>query len=428
MTRSNPCSDPLRVDLPRLKSLLDRPELARILQAVRVGLERGGAERVSIADPTAQERRALDELLGRRPSSGKRLGLPLRQLEDTLRRAGLAQDLRAAMEGLGGPLRDLSEERADRQQAWRQVFDSQSVEARRLGAAAWLLALEAEGVLKRLADQDPARAETLLRQALSVLHCLPEQGKTLSTLAAGCLGDAHGLDAGQPVATLVRRALAADDQTRSTDELWAAAGVLVGGGISSTVLALNLPAAGDGATAAIIRTAAGSGEPLYLTLRQLLRAPPVWTPGANPISICENPAVVAEAANALGLNCAPLICTRGQPSAAVTTLLNQLAGAGARLRYHGDFDWPGIRIANGIINRHGAVPWRMSAADYREAADSGKPLIDDLVAAAWDPELSRAMQARGQVIEEERVIQALLTDLDSRANGDSPHDRKASCR
>ena len=44
------------------------------------------------------------------------------------------------------------------------------------------------------------------------------------------------------------------------------------------------------------------------------------------------------------------------------------------LRYHGDFDWPGIAIANSVIRRHDATPWRLSAADYqaavREDADS----------------------------------------------------------
>ncbi|EXJ15309.1 TIGR02679 family protein [Imhoffiella purpurea] len=423
MTRSKACSDPSGVDLPQLRSLLDRPELSRILRAVRTGLERGGAERVSIPDPTEQERRALDELLGRRPSTGARLVLSLGQLEDTLRRADLAQDLRSAVEALGGPLRNPSREREERERGWRRVFDSQGVEAERLGASAWLAALEREGLLKRLAGQDPVLAERLLSQALGVLQCLPQRGKTLSALAAECLGDAHGLDEGRPVATLVRRALNADDQSESSDALWASAGVLVGGGITSSVLALNLRVETGGATASIVDAAAGSGEPIYLTLRQLLRDPPVWAPCATPISICENPAVVAEAANALGPGCAPLICTRGQPSAAVVTLLNQLAAAGIRLRYHGDFDWPGIRIANGIIGRHGAIPWRMGAADYLEAADSGKSLTEDAVAADWDPELGRAMQERGQVIEEERVIRDLLVDLDSGAGGGSRHGR-----
>ncbi|WP_242469728.1 TIGR02679 domain-containing protein [Rhabdochromatium marinum] len=174
MIRSHLYSDHSGVDLLRLRSLLDRPELKRILQAVRVGLERGGAERVSIANPTEQERRALDELLGRRPSTGKRLGLPLQHLEDILQRANLAPDLRTAIASLGGPLRDLGAEREDRQRAWRQVFDRQDAEAKRLhaitglDAVAWLAALEREGLLKRLAGRDPVRAETLLRQALSL--------------------------------------------------------------------------------------------------------------------------------------------------------------------------------------------------------------------------------------------------------------------
>lgn len=419
--RSKPCSDHPGVDRQRLLALLDRPELARIMRAVRDGLERGGVERVSVADPTEQERRALDELLGRKPGGGKRLSLPVRQLEETLQRAGLTPDLRTAIASLGRPLRDLGAERGDRERAWRQVFDSQRAAAKRLDAAVWLAALEREGLLKRLAGQNPARAETLLRQALRVLRCLPQRGKTLSTLAADCLGDAHGLDDGQPVATLVKRALAADEQTLSADALWATMGILVGGGIMSTVLVLNQRTDGGGPTAAIIQTAADSGEPLYLTLRQLLRAPPVWTPGARPVSICENPAVVAEAANALGPDCAPLICTRGQPSAAVTTCLTQLAGAGARFRYHGDFDWPGIRIANALMRRHGAVPWRMSASDYLQAVDSDKPLTGQAVTAEWGLDLTDAMKARGQVIEEERVLQALLVDLDLRVHSDAPH-------
>lgn len=401
--------------MQRLRSLLDCPELARIMQAVRVALERGGAERVSIADPSEQERRALDELLGRRPSTGARLTLPLSQLEDTLKRAGLAPDLRTAMESLGGPLRNLGAERDERARAWRRVFDSQGAEAERLGAATWLATLEREGLLKRLAGPDYVRAETLLGQALDVLGRLPQRGMTLSTLAAECLGDAHALDEGRPVATLVKRALCVDDQTDSSDALWASVGILVGGGITSSVLALNLGVEGSGTTASIVAAAAISGEPIYLTLRQLLRDPPTWTASAIPVSICENPAVVAEAANALGPDCTPLICTRGQPSAAVTTLLTQLAAVGVPLRYHGDFDWPGIRIANGIMSRHGAAPWRMGVADYLETIDSGKPLTEGPVIAEWDPELSRVMQARGQIIEEERVIRDLLADLDSRA-------------
>jgi uncharacterized protein (TIGR02679 family) len=234
---------------------------------------------------------------------------------------------------------------------------------------------------------------------------------TLSTLAAESLGDAHGLDEGRPLATLVKRALSSATPELPADEIWAGQGVLVGGGITSTALVLNLRAAGDRATAAIVNTAAGEGEPLYLTLRQILQDGPAWARIDGPISVCENPAVVAEAANTLGADCSPLICTRGQPSLAVTTLLARLREAGSRLRYHGDFDWPGIRIANSMIKRHRAVPWRMSAEDYLAASGSGKALTGSPSAAEWDSDLTTVMQTRGQVIEEERVIQDLLADL-----------------
>jgi len=36
-------------------------------------------------------------------------------------------------------------------------------------------------------------------------------------------------------------------------------------------------------------------------------------------------------------------------AAAQRTLLMQLRRAGATLRYHGDFDWPGIAIGNVVM-------------------------------------------------------------------------------
>lgn len=66
------------------------------------------------------------------------------------------------------------------------------------------------------------------------------------------------------------------------------------------------------------------------------------------VRICENPVVVAAAADALGPACPALVCTGGQPSAAVLVLvlvlLRSLTRAGARLSHHGDFDWGGVRI------------------------------------------------------------------------------------
>lgn len=409
------------IDHERLRRLLGRPDLARVIAAIRERIERGGGESVSVADPTRQERRAVEELLGRRPGSAQRLRVPLAQIERILRDARIAPDLGSAIAALGGPLRDRPEERETERRAWDGLWGRHRPRAEAQGLGRWLDSIASDGLLKRLSGAAPDSADGLLCAAMAVLQRLPARGIALSSLAADAVGDAHGLDPGRPVAALVRRELmlrARDGaggmgpvEDSADDALWASAGVLVGGGITSTVLALNLVARGDGPLATMLDAASRGGEPIYLTLRQILRDSPSWQIDDCPISVCENPAVVAEAASRLGPHCRPLICTRGQPSTATTTVLGLLAQAGATICYHGDFDWAGMRIANGVIARHGALPWRMSAVDYLAAPDSAKPLSGDPVDATWDARLAPAMVRRGQAIEEERVLDALLADL-----------------
>jgi uncharacterized protein (TIGR02679 family) len=77
--------------------------------------------------------------------------------------------------------------------------------------------------------------------------------------------------------------------------------------------------------------------------------------------VCENPRVL-EAAVDRGSTCAA-VCTQGQPAVVVLALVRTLAELGATLRYHGDFDWPGLTIANAMVGAHGCRPWRMSVDD-----------------------------------------------------------------
>jgi uncharacterized protein (TIGR02679 family) len=100
-----------------------------------------------------------------------------------------------------------------------------------------------------------------------------------------------------------------------------------------------------------------------LTLRQLRQPPRLRSTGTN-ISICENPVVTAEAADRLGTAAQLLVCVGGQPGAAAMTLLRNLAEQGAQLRYHGDFDWGGLRIGNVVFGRLPVVPWRFDSAAY----------------------------------------------------------------
>ncbi len=149
---------------------------------------------------------------------------------------------------------------------------------------------------------------------------------------------------------------------------------------------------------------AEAGEPYRLTTRQLLREPPTFgpTPTQRTVYVCENPTVVAAAANQLGAAGAPLVCIEGQPKTAARVLLGHLVAAGIRLAYHGDFDWAGIRIGNLMLRRHGAVPWRFATADYR-AARGGRPLEGPPVAAAWDAQLAAAMVEVGRAVHEEEM-------------------------
>ncbi|GDY56621.1 hypothetical protein SVIO_072440 [Streptomyces violaceusniger] len=52
------------------------------------------------------------------------------------------------------------------------------------------------------------------------------------------------------------------------------------------------------------------------------------------VHICENPTVLATAADTYGPACPPLICLQGQPSAAALTLLRHLHANRAKLLYH----------------------------------------------------------------------------------------------
>jgi uncharacterized protein (TIGR02679 family) len=133
---------------------------------------------------------------------------------------------------------------------------------------------------------------------------------------------------------------------------------------------------------------------------------------AREVYVCENANLLAIAADQLGVQCAPLVCTDGMPSASQRTLLRQLAEQGARLRYHGDFDWPGIKIANYVMSHFGAEAWRFFAAEYRPR--SGRVLRGTPVTASWDPQLMAAMIAGGYALDEEAVSATLLVDLRER--------------
>jgi uncharacterized protein (TIGR02679 family) len=297
---------------------------------------------------------------------------------------------------------DRAAERSERSRAWAAVFGAVTAPP----LAQWTASVAQRGQLKRLAAGSPEAASQLLARAERVLERLPASGIPRSQLAAEALGDAHALDAGRPLATLLLLALRArEERPRDT---WARLGVLVNER-AKPVLVLNLPAAPDSALGNLVRLAREQGEPLHLSLRSLLRSNARWQVAGSDVFVCENATLLAIAADRLGASCAPLVCTDGMPSASQRTLLRQLADHGAHLRYHGDFDWPGINIANYVLRSFGATAWRFDARHYVPRA--GRALAGAPVEASWDPELAGALSAGGAVLEEEAVAGPLLEDL-----------------
>jgi uncharacterized protein (TIGR02679 family) len=83
------------------------------------------------------------------------------------------------------------------------------------------------------------------------------------------------------------------------------------------------------------------------------------------------------------------------------------------LRYHGDFDWGGLRIANVLFGRLPCTPWRYETTAYRAAVEAGpgRALTSMPVEASWDAHLGTAMREIGRAVEEERVVDELVADL-----------------
>jgi uncharacterized protein (TIGR02679 family) len=189
--------------------------------------------------------------------------------------------------------------------------------------------------------------------------------------------------------------------------------------LSSRVLAIGLPGGGGSALGRVLAVHREAGEPCVLTLRELTRAAAAGCDadlgvGGREVYVCENPAVVEAAANELGAACPPLVCVEGQPSVAARTLLVRLHGRRARLRYHGDFDWGGLRIAAVVFGLTEARPWRYDGPAYLEAVRQGlgSPLVTgEPCDSPWDPSLRAAIERHRVRVEEEQQLPLLLDDL-----------------
>lgn len=377
---------------------------------------------ITLTDATDAQRAAVGRLLGRSVPAARSVSVPLERLDNVLRGSGAAPDgLASAVVALAGPVDDPRLREAENQ-AWRDVVaELDALAADRPELSTWVDSVRKRGRLRRAAT-DAAHASALVRDLRAVVRALPADGESLAGFAGRVLRRAHALDSGTALGSLAMSAaevIGGATPARSGPaawrrEVWASVGVLVDD-VSSTVLVLNLPGGTASPTGVALAALAAAGQPAVLSLRQIVSDGVGAVPAQ--VSVCENPAVVSAAADQLGTASAPVICVQGQPGAAATTLLRLLAGDGASIRYHGDFDWGGITIARTLATHVDWLPWRFGASDYLDAISRGD-LPDELPAMTgtpldtpWDPQLSTTMSRLAVRVEEELVLDDLLADL-----------------
>lgn len=395
----------------RLRKTLGAPGLEWLVARVRDRMVRDVPLTGTVMRKSATiiEREALARFIGQTVSGSHSISVVLDDVDRLLRTNGIASGgLPEAIITLVGPITIRRIELLRLRDEWTAAYEPLRI----LGAknprwTAWVEHAEESGALRRRSTA-PAEARILASHAALVLERLPAGGISLAVLANEVFGDSHALDSGRAAASLVHAAIRSlDPESGSAPprQLWESVGV-ASDELSSTVLAHALPYSSRDASGT------SSALPHYLTLQQLDRLD-LFEDDLSGVEIfvCENPSVIAAAA---GIRSRPLVCLRGQPSAATLRLLTQLTSAGATLRYHGDFDWGGIRIANGLFRRFGFTPWRFQAADYERLAENGTtPILGDPVDAVWDPALTGAMTHFGIKVEEEAVLNALTHDVSS---------------
>jgi uncharacterized protein (TIGR02679 family) len=395
-----------------------QPEFKRLFDRARGSLERTGGDltgRIGVDSPTDAERRAVGGLIGRHYSPGiKSISVELAVLDAALRdKAGVG--LTDLLQRLGPELRNRPEA-AENDRRAREGLLAVAQASPLYGTTTWfpdwVESLRRDGTFTKL-----IREPTRFTQAVRVLERVDGTLTPLPRLAGQATGDTHALDHDKPLSGLVLAALAAragvpkPKGAEDRRELWDRFNVIVDD-LASCVLVLNLSAGGAG-LGEWLTGAAAFGTPFRVTLHQLLTH--VIHLSHPVVHVCENPAVLREAAEALGPASPPLICAEGRPSTAFHRLAGAITAGGGRLRYHGDFDWPGVDIAAMMISRHGAVPWRLSAGDYVEAA--GRRRDDEMAMKGgarptpWDPGLGQEMARLRRPVFEETVADLLLSDL-----------------
>jgi len=431
---------------PQTREYLNHPSLAPLWDAVRSRLEKNrltasGTVNLIVDDVGAD---LLSGLLAVPVVAGQ-LRVRLDRLDARLRESAAQAGLTAVIEEVTGiPLQDRKAVRE------RSAFARASVWARLdaamasagLAGAPWVPAFVAgvqrAGLLTRAGEEAASRCADRAGSVLAALQThidlkgpntgspRPGQVWELAELASRCTGTAHGLDDGTLTSALVLRAAAlalgepVPDTAAARRALWERLGVAADV-LSGTVLAWGLRPPGIDPWSQMMRSRGDLNLVTHLTLHELRATDSLLAAPGTTVSVCENPQVMQAAARAVVPGV--LLCLSGNPAGAGMLALERLMAGGAVVRYHGDFDWPGIAIASRVFLT-GTMPWRLSAHDYEEALN-GLP-ADELLelegrsgTTPWDPDLARVMARRGLAVHEEALLETLLTDLGNPRRTDS---------
>ena len=391
---------------------LTEPELSAFWDEVRLRLERNSFDwrgRMTIPPMPATARLTLDAVTGRKLKSQISLG----ELEAGLVRLGAGSGLPDVLNALGHPV---SPERAE--QRARRLQSEAARDAARTAVDSWPEAWAVDWISSTiraglLANLDDTQARQLVASVRTVLDALAEPRRdpiSRVDLAARHLGSSHALDSGSRLERAVTRALSLAAETDDHRDLWEQAGAHTDL-VSGPALTWNLRLAPDHALTAAVASSTALGAPFLFTQLALRRCPIRVAAGEIVVAV-ENPRVVEYAAQT-GAD-ATLICTNGNPSGAVRMLIDQLLGAGAIVRYHGDFDAAGLAICSRMLAL-GLMPWRMHSADYLTALDDAdrdevELPVDDQKSPAtpWDPSLAATFDRHRRIVHEERLLQTIL--------------------
>lgn len=421
----------------RRKELLPlvRPAgLAPVLEALHDKLAVYGVPKGSITIETPEASDALEDLIGKRVPPGK--GVRVAEVDRLVRERTPFASLEEAVEVYRGapivrPKEERERVRAAREKAVRRCFALLPGLGLSPGAFArvvsWLR--EAEPSLRAACGR--WGEDTLVDAVSAVARAfdrMPERNGPivyLAELATHVARDAHAFDPGQPGHTLLFRALeyhypaTARREKRGSAE-WKA-NLLSEAGIARDPVSVRVDTfglAGDTAYLQALREAALTRSINLDDFQRIGSTLKAWDGVAF---VVENPtvfmALVAWVREFFVVEKHPtLICTNGNLNMADKAVLGALCARGAHLFYAGDFDVRGAQIAADVLERYAgaASPWRMAAADYRDAIGEGCKTFDPAALqriARHFPDLIAEMSARRQAAHHESLIAKLKEDV-----------------